>query len=191
MCSVVVHLCGLWPNVGELEALSPLHTTKTYSKAAASRARDVISCRHLVAGEQVWIGLLVISLVTTGVLPGSAWPRRLLLMRQTFGKSISEHLQRSSVIGLIPRRTRSTGTVHTSANARLTSAAIWRISMSSRFMSVDDFPYLPVVTNPENNPVSRRWSGSPPKFNRLFNGPLPTFSKNLMPIHSEVFAQSC
>jgi len=53
MCSVVVHLCGLWPNVGELEALSPLHTTKTYSKAAASRARDVISCRHLVAGEQV------------------------------------------------------------------------------------------------------------------------------------------
>ena len=48
--------------------------------------------------------------------------------------------------------TRSTGTVHTSAKARLTSAAIWRISMSSRFMSVNHFPYLPIVTNPENNP---------------------------------------
>ena len=47
---------------------------------------------------------------------------------------------------------RSIGTVHISAKARLTGAAIWRISMSSRFMSVNHFPYLPIVTNPENNP---------------------------------------
>ena len=42
--------------------------------------------------------------------------------------------------------------VHTSAKARLTSAAIWRISMSSRFMSVNHFPYLPIAKNPKNNP---------------------------------------
>jgi len=42
--------------------------------------------------------------------------------------------------------------VHTSAKARLTSAAIWRISMSSGFMYVNHFPYLSIVTNPENNP---------------------------------------
>jgi len=44
-------------------------------------------------------------------------------------------------------------------------------------------------------PVSRYRSGSvtgsPPKFNHLFIGQLLTFSKNLMQIHLEVFAQSC
>jgi len=30
-----------------------------------------------------------------------------------------------------------------------TNVAIWRVSMSSRFISVNHFPYLPVVTNPE------------------------------------------
>jgi len=48
--------------------------------------------------------------------------------------------------------TRNTGTGHTSAKARLTSAVIWLISMCSRFMSVNHFPYLPIVMNPENNP---------------------------------------
>jgi len=48
--------------------------------------------------------------------------------------------------------TRSTGTVYTSVKAHLTTAAIWRISTSSIFMSVDHFPYLPMVTNPENSP---------------------------------------
>jgi len=49
--------------------------------------------------------------------------------------------------------TRSTETQHTSTMARLTSAAIWRIGMRSRFMSINHFPYLPIlVTNPENNP---------------------------------------
>jgi len=53
---------------------------------------------------------------------------------------------------LIVYVTRSTGTAHTSAKARLASAAVWRISMSSRFMSVNyHFPYLPTVTNPGNN----------------------------------------
>jgi len=37
--------------------------------------------------------------------------------------------------------------VHTSAKAHLTSAAIWRISMSSRFMSINHFP--------ENNPCTQ------------------------------------
>jgi len=53
---------------------------------------------------------------------------------------------------MISVETRSTGTVYTPTKARLTSAAIWRISMSSRFMSVNHFPYLPIVANPENNP---------------------------------------
>jgi len=43
--------------------------------------------------------------------------------------------------------------VPASTKARLTSAAIWRIGISSRFKSVNNhFPYLPLVTNPENNP---------------------------------------
>ena len=37
---------------------------------------------------------------------------------------------------LVAYTTRSIGTVHTSAKARLTSAAIWPVSMSSRVMSV-------------------------------------------------------
>jgi len=47
--------------------------------------------------------------------------------------------------------TRSIGTVYTSAKVRLASAAIWRVSMSRRFMTVNHFPYLPILTNPENN----------------------------------------
>jgi len=50
------------------------------------------------------------------------------------------------------KTTRSIGTVHTSAKACLTSATIWWISVSSRFMSINHFLYLTVVTNPENNP---------------------------------------
>ena len=34
-------------------------------------------------------------------------------------------------------------------------------------------------------------SGSPPKFNRLFIGPLSIFPENFVHIRSEVFAQSC
>ena len=70
------------------------------------------------------------------------------------------------------KKTRSTGTMHTSTKARLTNAAIWRISMSSRFMSTNHFPYLPIVTNPENNPW--QWHRLPPKFNYLFTGPFCT-----------------
>jgi len=56
-------------------------------------------------------------------------------------------------------------------------------------MSVNHFPYLSIVTNPENNPyISRRWPGSPPKFKHLFTGPFP---ENYMQMRSEVFAQSC
>ena len=30
--------------------------------------------------------------------------------------------------------------------------SIWRMSISSIFMFANHFPYLPIVTNPENNP---------------------------------------
>ena len=42
--------------------------------------------------------------------------------------------------------------MRTSIKACLTNAAIWQITLSSRFMSVKHFPYLPIVTSPENNP---------------------------------------
>jgi len=46
---------------------------------------------------------------------------------------------------------RSNGTVPTSAKARLTSAAVRRISIHER-MSVNHLPCLPIMTNPENYP---------------------------------------
>jgi len=60
--------------------------------------------------------------------------------------------------------------VHTSAKARLTSVG-----------EMD--PYRDSYSDPR--------SGSPPKFNHLITGQLPTFAENLMKIRSEVFAQSC
>ena len=76
---------------------------------------------------------------------------------------------------------RSTGTVHTSAKAHLTSAAIWQISMSSRFMSVNHFPYQPTVTNPENNPCIQREN------TRLHSIQIvTTFHENFRQIRSEV-----
>ena len=48
--------------------------------------------------------------------------------------------------------TRSTGTVHTSAKARFTSVVISARHLANRFVSFNHFPYLPLVTNPENNP---------------------------------------
>jgi len=86
----------------------------------------------------------------------------------------------------LQQKTRSTGTVHASAKVRLTSAAIWWISMSCRFMSVNHFPYLSKVTNPKI-PVSRWWSNLPPKFNHLFISQLPTFPETFMQIRLEVF----
>jgi len=74
--------------------------------------------------------------------------------------------------------TRSIGTVHTSAKACLTSAAIWQTSMSSRFMSTSRISQWWQIR--KTIPVSRQWSGLPPKFNRLFTGPLPTFPGNFM-----------
>ena len=68
----------------------------------------------------------------------------------------------------------NSGTVHTSTKARLTSAAIGQISMNSWFKPVNHFPYLPIVTNPENNRCIQMWTRLPPKFNHLFIGPLLT-----------------
>jgi len=45
-------------------------------------------------------------------------------------------------------------------------------------------------TDPDSDPYPYPWSGSPPKFNRLFSGPLPTFSENFVQIRSEVCAQN-
>ena len=42
--------------------------------------------------------------------------------------------------------------MHTSAKARLASVATSVPSSGDRFMSVNHFPYLPVVTNPKNIP---------------------------------------
>jgi len=54
---------------------------------------------------------------------------------QVLSKSTQQQLNRSNV------------TVYTSAKARVASAAIWRISMSSRSMSVNHFPHFPIVTH--------------------------------------------
>ena len=56
--------------------------------------------------------------------------------------------------------TRSTGTVHTSVKGQ------WRNDVIIAAQS--SFPYLVIR---KTTPVSRRWSGSPPKFNQLFIGP--------------------
>jgi len=81
--------------------------------------------------------------------------------------------------------TRSIGTIQT---LRLTSAAIWRMSMNE-WMSINHFPYLPIVTYPD--PSIQTMIRSPPKFNHLFIGHLPTFPANFMQICSEFFSQSC
>jgi len=69
---------------------------------------------------------------------------------------------RNLVLMRITTDTRSTGTLHTSAKARLNSVEI-RI----------------------------RESGSPPKFSHSFTDPLPTFTEHFIQIRSEVFTQSC
>jgi len=40
-------------------------------------------------------------------------------------------------------------------------------------------------------PCLLQWSGSPPKLNHLFIGPLPIFRENFMQIRSDVYAKSC
>jgi len=48
-----------------------------------------------------------------------------------------------------------------------------RISMSSRFMSVNHFPYVPVVANPENNPCTKTViQVVTPKFNHFVHRPI-------------------
>jgi len=56
-------------------------------------------------------------------------------------------------------------------------------------MSINHFPYLPIVTYPD--PSIQTMIQSPPKFNHLFIGHLPTFPANFMQICSEFFSQSC
>jgi len=68
----------------------------------------------------------------------------------------------------------------------------WRISMSSRFMSVTHFPYLSIVTNPETVKQSLYTDGDPDRHqNLIVCCPLPTFPENFMQIRSKAFAQSC
>jgi len=87
---------------------------------------------------------------------------------------------------------RSTGTVHAYAKARLTNVAISvppsGESVLTADLSVNHFPYLPIVTNPGNNPFIQTVIRIATKFNHLFTGPLPIFIENFMPIR---FCASC
>jgi len=53
------------------------------------------------------------------------------------------------------------------------------------------FPYLPIVSNLENDPCIQTVIQIATKFNQLFIGPLPTYPENFMQIGLEVFAESC
>jgi len=98
-------------------------------------------------------------------------------------------------------QTRSTGTGHTSDKGRWRNDVIVAIPcllVHVMHCSVAQRSRLiPLSVSPNSDEsvkqtlVSRRRSGSPPKFNYLFIGPLPTFHENVMQTRSEVFAQSC
>ena len=53
-------------------------------------------------------------------------------------------------------------------------------------MSVNQFPYLPIVTNPKDNPCIQAVIRIATKFNHMFIGPLPTLPENFMQIGSKV-----
>ena len=103
--------------------------------------------------------------------------------------SLSDHRKWNSASTRVIK-TRSTGTVYTSAKGRWRNDVIVSMAMYAQHCSV---AYLPIVTNPKNNPCIQTGSGSPSKFNfnHLFIGPLTTFPEQLMRIRSGVFAQSC
>ena len=61
-------------------------------------------------------------------------------------------------------------------------------------MSVNNyFPYLPIVTNPENNPCMQIADGDPDRHQNLniVHWPIGNLPKTFMQIPSDVFVQSC
>jgi len=78
--------------------------------------------------------------------------------------------------------TRSTGTVHTSTKARLTSAAIWLISIRTTFRIGQWWRIWQTV------PVSRWWSRSMPKFNHFVKWPIANLTWKF---HANVFWSFC
>jgi len=115
-------------------------------------------------------------------------------------------------------KTRNTGTLHTSAKARLTSVVNHSPSLADVAVCRGPVTYgndvivaMAILQRrwgrkvgadttfrisqqwriQKTIPVSTRWYWSSPKFNLLFIGSLPTLSKNFMQIRSEVFVQSC
>ena len=131
----------------------------------------------------------------------SWWPRVRFLRH-----SLYLLLQSCLIAIIIIMITRSTGTVHTSAKARLTSImiSVWlsvvvrwhndvivamamtasacRAVQRRAAQSVDTaFRISQQWRIRKTIPVSKRWSGSPPKFNQLFNtNPLGSFCAKLL-----------
>jgi len=58
-------------------------------------------------------------------------------------------------------------------------------------MSVNHFPYLPVVMNPENNPCMQTMIRITTIIQSFVHWPIANFPENFMQIRLEVFAQSC
>ena len=75
--------------------------------------------------------------------------------------------------------------MHTSTKVHHTSAVIWRMSMSSRFMSINHFPYLPIVTNPKNNPCIQTVIRIATEIESFVQCPLPTFSENFVQTNND------
>jgi len=104
-------------------------------------------------------------------------------LHETRTKTETELLigRHASLITVIAVPATSTGIVHTSYQCR-------HLANQYGWMSVNHFPYLPIVWRTRITiPVSRRWSGSPLKFNHLFIGQLQTFRENFMQIRFEFF----
>jgi len=69
--------------------------------------------------------------------------------------------------------------MHTSAKARLASVATSVPSSGDRFMSVNHFPYLPVVTNPKNIPCIQTVIRIATKFNHFFHRPITSTKEDI------------
>jgi len=86
--------------------------------------------------------------------------------------------------------TTSTGTVHTCAKARLTSAAVWRISMNP-LTTFRIFQVL-IVMNPENNPCIQKVIRIATKIYSLVRWPIANLHRKCHANPFETFlAQSC
>ena len=119
-----------------------------------------IQCEHSHLIQCVRLRPNSISLIRCGFVVQQALQQN---PQQTYNKSNNWSSVFTASCGTNSLTARSTGTVHTSAKARLTSLAIW-IGIRIRIR----------IRDPDT------WSGSPSKFNHLLIGPLPTFSENFM-----------